>query len=186
MLGIWWIPVGLVFSLSLGMLVRNPFAMTTGIAIAPLFVAYFLLRRLLSMQEPRGSALMTYGSKLWVAANLVPISIHLRGDGLMLAWVAGAKSFLWMVVLVSLMRLGIAISRWLGANRLLGIICSSLAAVLAAALQLAPEGRLVACPRDACLKPLLGHSVPLLGALERERIVVHMPAVVVPPEDSPQ
>ena len=169
--------VALVFVLSLGIATGWPLLMAVSVGVAPLLVGLLLLRRLLLVERVTARDLMLQGGGLWFALNVAPAVLVAIASAPLAMFPAVLKSFLWMMILMVAIRAGAHLAPRGSASRLLGILAAAFGLVLTAALLLAPAGKTVACPGGACLKPIVGFSVPLLGTIERGDIVVHVPAL---------
>lgn len=176
----------LVFALSLGMVSGNPMLIVLGVAVAPLMAAYLLLRRVLSDQELEFTGLIRYAGGIWVSPNLLPFIVLLWERGFGEAGVAVAKSAFWMTVLVASLTMGVWISKSLAVNRLLGIFIAVAGLVLGSSVLVAPHDRVAKCPDSVCMKPLMGFSVTLLGAIERQQVAIHIPEISRPEDDGEQ
>lgn len=163
--------------MSFGSILRHELLITVAAAVATVFAGCVLLRGVLLAERLGARDALLEAASLWLALNLVPVGLAVTGPGLFEVFPGVLKSFLWMTILVVAMCAGAEVGTRGSANRLLGIVGAVFGLVLGSVLLLAPSGALLACPADACFKPLVGYSVTLLDSIEREDIVVHVPAV---------
>jgi hypothetical protein len=169
-----------VFLMSMGIATGHGSSMVVASLVASLLAGHLLVRgALLAEQLDTRRALFQAGC-LWFALNLVPVLVAVLQPEPRPIWPSALKSFSWMMLLTLAMLAGATTGPRASARRLLGILTAVFGLVAGSALLLAPVDGVAACRGGGCLKPLAGYSVMLLAALEREGIVVHVPALPGP------
>ena len=165
-----------VFLMSVGIATGHGSLMVVVSLVASLLAGHLLVRGALLAEQLETRSALLRAACLWFALNLVPVLVAVFQPEPGPIWASALKSFLWMMLLTLAMVAGATNGPRASARRLLGILAGVFGLVAGSALLLAPVDEVAGCRGGGCLKPLAGYSVMLLAVLEREGIVVHVPA----------